>query len=95
MTVISQYTHDLPLYGRRLERLFDSSQNRKNSRVGFGIVQEENASNAQTDEQLDVTLYPRSMEKKWGKFEANAPAKIKSLDYDINAISLVTGRCFV
>jgi hypothetical protein len=35
------------------------------------------------------------MEKKWGKIEANAPPKIKSLDYDINAISLVAGRYFV
>jgi hypothetical protein len=71
------------------------SQNRKNSRVGFGIAQEENASNTQTDEPQDATQYPRSMEKKWGKIEANAPPKIKLFDYDINVISLVAGRCFV
>jgi hypothetical protein len=67
----------------------------ENSRVGFGIAQEENASNTQTSGPQDATRYPRSMEKNWGKIEANAPPKIKSVNYDINAISLVPGRCFV
>jgi hypothetical protein len=71
------------------------SQNRKNSSVGFGIAQEENASNAQTDEPEDGIRYPRTLEKKWEKTEVNSPPKIKSLDYDINAISLVAGRCFM